>query len=112
MDKKTINLIKQGLRSATLKWHIRNEVKKAAKIYKVVGTFKNGKPKKRVFYICARCNKEYKSDQVQVDHIDAIGKFKDCWNEYIERMFCDIANLQVLCKKCHDKKSKIDKLRM
>ena len=101
MDKKTINLIKQGLRSATLKWHIRNEVKNGAKIYKVVGKFKNGKPKKRVFFICAKCRKEFKSDEVQIDHIDEVGKFNGNWDEYISRMFCDIANLACLCKPCH-----------
>ena len=112
MDKKTINLIKQGLRSSTLKWHIRNEVKKAAKIYKVVGKFKNGKPKKRVFYVCVACKEHHKSDEVQVDHVDSVGKFKGCWNDYIERLFCNVANLQVLCKMCHNKKSKIDKSKM
>lgn len=95
-----------------MKWHIRNEVKRGAKLYKVVGKFKNGKPKKRVFYTCSYCAGHFKSDQVQVDHIDAIGRFNGCWNEYIARMFCDVANLQVLCKGCHNKKSTKDKRKM
>lgn len=106
MDKKTINLIKQGLRSSTLKWHIRNEVKQGARTYKKIGLFKNGKPKKKTLYKCNYCKKAFSSKEVQVDHIDAIGKFNGDWNDYIERMFCDIANLQVLCKECHKKKTK------
>lgn len=109
MDKKTINLIRQALRGATLKWHIRNEVKQGARTYLCEGEYKNGKPKKRVYYKCRRCNKSFKSNEVQVDHIESIGSFNGDWNDYINRMFCDIANLQVLCKECHDKKTKDEK---
>ena len=109
MDKKTINLVKQALRGATLKWTLRNEVKKAAKVYKVVGLFKNGKPKKRVFFRCKKCGEDFKDKEVQVDHIRPVGKFSGNWDEYINRMFCPRANLQVLCKPCHDKKTAIQK---
>jgi len=105
-DKKTINLIKQALRAATLKWHIRNETKQGARVYIKEGEFKNGKPKKRVYYKCKICRGNFKTGDVQVDHIDEIGKFTGDWNDYIERMFCDISNLQVLCKDCHKKKTK------
>lgn len=40
-----------------------------------------------------------------VDHIKPVGKFKD-WNTYIENLFCEEENLQLLCKECHDKKTK------
>ena len=105
-NKKTINLIKQALRAATLRWHIRNEIKQAARVYIKEGNYKNGKPKKRVYYKCNRCRKNFKTEDVQVDHIDEIGKFTGNWDIYIKRMFCDITNLQVLCKPCHKKKGK------
>lgn len=28
------------------------------------------------------------------------------WHEYIERMFCDAEGYQLICKACHDKKTK------
>ena len=53
--------------------------------------------------------------KVVVDHINPVipiegfpNKTWD-WNIYIERMFCDTNNLQVLCKECHDGKTKLEK---
>ena len=45
---------------------------------------------------------------VFVDHIDPIVNPETgftTWDEYIEKMFCEKINLQLLCKSCHDKKS-------
>jgi len=43
-----------------------------------------------------------------VDHINPIVNpetgFTN-WDDYIENMFCEKENLQLLCKKCHDEKS-------
>lgn len=74
----------------------------------------------RGFYLCAECKEHVPTTLLQVsprkrvknifvDHIKpvvdpAVG-FVD-WNTIIERMFCEIDNLQVLCKECHDIKSK------
>lgn len=73
---------------------LRKEVKANAK----VGKYK---------YKCAKCKKNF--EKVVIDHVipvvdPAVG-FVD-WNTYIERMFCDEKNLQALCKKCHERKSK------
>jgi 5-methylcytosine-specific restriction endonuclease McrA len=59
---------------------------------------------KRGRYRCNHCNKLFALKQVQVDHIVEIGSFAD-WNSYIEKLFCSIDNLQVLCKPCHKKKT-------
>jgi 5-methylcytosine-specific restriction endonuclease McrA len=43
-----------------------------------------------------------------VDHIEPIVDPETgfvSWDEYIERMFCEEDNLQLLCKNCHDKKT-------
>ena len=40
-----------------------------------------------------------------VDHIIPVGKFID-WNTYIKNLFCDSSNLQILCRECHDRKTK------
>lgn len=56
-------------------------------------------------YKCAICSSEFTSTNVQVDHIVPIGKGLD-WNEFIEKLFCEKDNLQVLCKLCHKEKTK------
>lgn len=63
--------------------------------------------RKAAHYRCASCKKLFPRTGVQVDHrVPVVGKqgFVD-WNTYIERMFCDVDNLQVLCKKCHKAKT-------
>lgn len=54
---------------------------------------------------CAICAGEFTSTNVQVDHIIPIGKGGD-WNSFIEALFCEKENLQVLCKPCHKDKTK------
>ncbi len=61
-------------------------------------------------YTCAKCKKNF--EKVMVDHIDPVVDpkvgFVD-WNTYIERMFCDSSNIQVLCRECHAKKTKAER---
>ena len=49
--------------------------------------------------------------KLQIDHIDPIIKLETWswnWDDYINRLFCDINNLQGLCKPCHAAKTKIE----
>jgi hypothetical protein len=45
---------------------------------------------------------------VAIDHISPVVDpevgFKG-WDEYIERMFCEVDGYQLLCPDCHDKKT-------
>jgi 5-methylcytosine-specific restriction endonuclease McrA len=59
-------------------------------------------------YICNKCGLCFKPNEVQVDHIQPVVPTDheiESWDEYISRLFCDIENLQVLCKPCHQIKS-------
>lgn len=56
-------------------------------------------------YRCAKCKKDFPQSNVQVDHIDPIGSCAT-FDEFVERLFCEKENLQVLCKPCHKKKTK------
>lgn len=106
MDRKTHNIIIQSLRKASLRWKVRNEVKKESKVRVPAGRYKNGTEKFRVMFRCAECGELFKNDQVDVDHIEEVGSFED-YNTFIERLFCDKSNLQVLCKEgCHAAKTK------
>lgn len=96
------------LRQGTRRWAPVSEVEKEAKV-------------DRGLYKCASCGdvvpvtvKEGKGRKknVFVDHIEPIVDPEvgfTTWDEFIERMFCEKDNLQLLCKSCHDKKSSIER---
>lgn len=96
------SFITSALRSASRRWPPKYEAIKEAytdtKTNKVTG-------RQARHYKCAGCGKDYPQSGVQVDHITPIGKDLD-WNEFIERLFCEADNLQVLCKTCHKLKTK------
>lgn len=66
----------------------------------------------RVEYQCSECSEWFMGKDVQVDHtvpvIDPVHGFQD-WNIFVDRLFCDISNLSVLCKPCHKKKTDEEK---
>jgi 5-methylcytosine-specific restriction endonuclease McrA len=60
-------------------------------------------------YLCATCQGEYPTKDVQVDHIEPIINPKTgftTWDDFINRLFCGKENLQVLCTSCHKIKTK------
>mgnify|MGYP002398935969 CR=1 FL=1 len=64
-------------------------------------------------YKCAACGSSFKRDEVQVDHIDPVvdphrANTTINWNVYIERLLCEVDNLQVLCSNCHLDKSNLE----
>ena len=46
-----------------------------------------------------------RKNNIFTDHIIPVGGDGD-WNEVIENLFCETNNLQLLCKECHDAKTK------
>ena len=69
--------------------------------------------KPHVFYICELCGAKAKGarsasyPQIHVDHIDPVIPVdrKITWEEYVERLFCDVNNLQAICDVCHKEKT-------
>lgn len=61
-------------------------------------------------YQCNICKLFYKGTQVIVDHIIPVGSLTNSYDlpNFVETLFCEIDNLQCLCKGCHDKKTIID----
>jgi 5-methylcytosine-specific restriction endonuclease McrA len=93
--------ITTALRSATRRWPPKYGCLKAA----FVGVKKNPKSGRDAkHYRCATCESEFPQSGVQVDHIEPVGSTSS-WDEFIEKLFCEADNLQVLCKGCHKKKS-------
>jgi hypothetical protein len=74
----------------------------------------NTKAKKpKVFYKCFKCQQEFNSNNVQVDHIEPVVPVNIpakhlSMNTLIDRLFCDESNLQILCKEHHNEKSKLE----
>lgn len=72
---------------------------------------------KRGFRRCAECKEEVpvtahkngkKVKNTFIDHIDPIVDPEvgfTSWDDFIERLFCEEHNLQVLCGDCHEKKT-------
>lgn len=93
--------ITNALRAATRKWPPKYETLNAAKTEKRI----NVKTKRLAqHYLCSACQNEFSARDVQVDHIDPVVDplvgFVS-WDVFIDRLFCDRDNLQVLCTACH-----------
>lgn len=58
-------------------------------------------------YKCSKCNRCF--DKVHVDHIDPVIDVKkgfQGWDIFVKRLFVAIERLQVLCERCHARKTK------
>lgn len=59
-------------------------------------------------YTCANCGDDFPSNGVHVDHLKPIvgvEGFKS-WDDFIDKLFCSVDNLQILCIPCHKLKTK------
>ena len=100
------SFIRSALRRAWTKYPVRYQVMdKAKQPYK-------GKDKRTKWvYQCNSCRGTFKSTEVNVDHITPAGTLRDYSDlpQFVKNLFCEADNLQVLCKKCHDTKTKEDR---
>lgn len=99
------SFIQSMLRAGTRRWAPKSEVMRRARV-------------ERGWYICEGCgakgpttikDKGKKVKNAIVDHIKPIVDPEvgfTTWDEYIEGMFCESSNLQLLCHDCHTSKSK------
>lgn len=56
-------------------------------------------------YLCAICNKWSILKDIEVDHLNPAGSLKTFSDlpGFVERLFCELENVRVLCKPCHRK---------
>lgn len=100
------SFIRSALRQKSRFWKPILQCKlNARRIYK-------GPNKRQKFeYLCKSCGKWFQEKKINVDHIRPAGSL-NCAQDlpgFVERLFCEVDNLQVLCEKCHDKKTKTEK---
>jgi 5-methylcytosine-specific restriction endonuclease McrA len=110
MHPKDFNSIVSALKRAFSRSTVRYEVLMESKCPRKKG------PKGGARYRCISCRDDFDLRGVQVDHIEPVIpvtiKAKDMtWDEIVARLYCEPANLQVLCKKCHKKKSQSENRR-
>jgi 5-methylcytosine-specific restriction endonuclease McrA len=100
------SFIRSALRQKSRWWKPITQCKmKARRAYK-------GPNKRQKFeYQCNECNNWFPDKKVNVDHINPAGTLRSA-NDlpgFVERLFCEIQGLQVLCSGCHDIKTKNEK---
>ena len=62
-------------------------------------------------YQCKECFQWFPDKKINVDHIIPAGTLR-CAADlpgFVERLFCEVDNLQVLCETCHNKKTQDEK---
>lgn len=104
------SFVTSALRAASRRWPPKYKALKEAFAGRKVNV-KTGKL--AMHYTCAACKKLYVATDVQVDHIKPVVDPKKgfvSWDSFIDRMFCEIENLQVMCKPCHKIKTDQEKL--
>ena len=117
LDKRTRGLIAGAIKRVWRRHPVRLELMQNVRI-EDPKLKKDGTPAARpdVFYICSQCGGKAKAQrskfypQAHVDHIDPVvpigTSFDDMsWDHFIERLFCEASNLQVLCADCHKTKT-------
>ena len=97
------SFIRSGLRQKSRWWKPISECKaKAKRLYK-------GPLKRQKFeYQCNHCKGWFPDKKINVDHVIPAGTLT-CAQDlpgFVERLFCEVDNLQVLCETCHDVKTK------
>ena len=100
------SFIRSGLRQKSRWWKPITECKLQAK-----RAYKGPNKRQKFEYQCATCKGWFPEKQINVDHIVPAGSL-NCAADlpgFVERLFCEIDNLQVLCESCHDKKTKLEK---
>ena len=73
--------------------------------------YKGPNKRQKFEYECNSCHKWFPEKKINVDHIVGAGSL-NCSADlpgFVERLFCEQDNLQVLCTDCHDHKTKLEK---
>lgn len=108
VSKEKVKFIMNVLRLGTLTWEGRNQVFRNHRVQKQIGFYKNGNPKFKFFYFCAKCNHESPNQlDFEADHIEEVGPFLGSWDLWIERLYATPIKekWQSLCLPCHSRKS-------
>jgi len=98
--------IRSCLRQKSRWWKPISECKSKAK-----RNYKGTNKRQRFEYRCNHCKNWFPDKEIAVDHVIPAGTLKSAADlpNFVEKLFCEIWNLQVLCDSCHLKKTAKDK---
>jgi 5-methylcytosine-specific restriction endonuclease McrA len=98
--------IRSSLRQKSRWWKPITQAKDAAK-----RKYKGPNKRQKWEYLCNVCNSYFPNTEINVDHIIPAGTLRSAQDlpGFVERLFCEIDNLQVLCNVCHNKKTQDEK---
>lgn len=100
------SFIRSALRQKSRWWKPISEAKAKAK-----RPYKGCNKRQKFEYQCNQCKDWFPEKKINVDHIIPAGTLT-CGGDlpgFIERLFCELDNLQVLCETCHNKKTADEK---
>lgn len=100
------SMIRSALRQKSRWWKPISECKQKSK-----RPYKGPNKRQKFEYQCNVCLQYYNDKNIQVDHVIPAGSL-NCANDlpgFVERLFCEMDNLQTICTTCHNKKTKEDK---
>lgn len=98
--------IRSSLRQKSRWWKPITECKIAAK-----KAYKGENKRQKFEYHCNSCKGWFPEKNINVDHIIPAGSLRSGADllGFIERLFCEVENLQVLCESCHTTKTQSEK---
>jgi len=100
------SFIRSALRQKSRFWKPITQCKMKAR-----RTYKGPLKRQKFEYQCKECLNWFPDKKINVDHIVPAGTLR-CANDlpgFVERLFCEVDNLQVLCETCHNKKTQDEK---
>lgn len=73
--------------------------------------YRGANKRQKFEYQCKECSGWFAEKHINVDHIVPAGTLTNAQDlpDFVEKLFCEMDNLQVLCTTCHDRKTKSEK---
>lgn len=115
MTRQDISLASSAIRRAFSRSELRRQVLAAGAINHSDPT----RPRVKSWVRCNECKQPQAKSSVEVDHnkepvipldssLHAVVSSVGGWDCLIDRVWCHISNLQILCETCHDRKSQAE----
>jgi len=94
------------LRRGATRYAVKFQVKRAARRQSM-----SANKRLKYEYVCAECNEWFPDKETQVDHLVPCGSLKvyEDLPGFVERLFCEAEDMQVLCKPCHQIKTNAER---
>jgi 5-methylcytosine-specific restriction endonuclease McrA len=100
------SFIRSGLRQKSRFWKPITQCKMNAR-----RPYKGPNKRQKFEYQCNVCDGWFPEKKINIDHVIPAGTLR-CANDlpgFVERLFCEIDNLQCICESCHNVKTQNEK---